>query len=119
MCGTIGFAQGTLIGKLAMPPFIVTLAGLLFARGLAFKVSDNGNTTHLIDGERWMTNLGQERLLGVGIPVWIALVLFGAGCRVLNRTRLGQSGLRHRRFRGRRHADGDAGWRASRSCCTR
>ena len=32
-----------------MPPFIVTLAGLLFARGLAFKVSDNGNTTHLID----------------------------------------------------------------------
>ena len=33
VCGTIGFVQGTLIGRLAMPPFIVTLAGLLFARG--------------------------------------------------------------------------------------
>ena len=42
-CGAIGLVQGTLIGKLRMPAFIVTLAGLLFARGLAFKVSDNGN----------------------------------------------------------------------------
>ena len=68
-CGAIGLVQGTLIGKLRMPAFIVTLAGLLFARGLAFKVSDNGNTTHLIDRGRWMTNLGQERVFGVGAPV--------------------------------------------------
>ena len=74
-----------------MPPFIVTLAGLLFARGLAFKVSDNGNTTHLIDDGRWMTNLGQERLLGIGAPVWIALALYGAGLVLLNRTRFGQA----------------------------
>jgi ribose transport system permease protein len=90
-CGAIGLVQGTLIGKLRMPAFIVTLAGLLFARGLAFKVSDNGNTTHLIDSERWMTNLGQERVLGVGAPVWIALALFGIGLVVLNRTRFGQA----------------------------
>ena len=91
VCGTIGFLQGTLIGRLAMPPFIVTLAGLLFARGLAFKVSDDGNTTHLIDEGRWMTNLGQERVLGIGVPVWIALALYGAGAVLLNRTRFGQS----------------------------
>jgi ribose transport system permease protein len=74
-----------------MPAFIVTLAGLLFARGLAFKVSDDGNTTHLIDRQRWMTNLGQERVLGVGVPVWIAIALFAAGIVLLNRTRLGQA----------------------------
>jgi ribose/xylose/arabinose/galactoside ABC-type transport system permease subunit len=90
-CGAIGLVQGTLIGKLRMPAFIVTLAGLLFARGVAFKVSDDGNTTHLIDRERWMTNLGQERVLGVGVPVWAALVLFAAGLVLLNRTRLGQA----------------------------
>ena len=90
-CGAIGLVQGTLIGKLRMPAFIVTLAGLLFCRGLAFKVSDDGNTTHLIDRGRWMTNLGQERVLGVGAPVWIALALFGVGLVVLNRTRLGQA----------------------------
>lgn len=90
-CGAIGLVQGTLIGKLRMPAFIVTLAGLLFARGLAFKVSDDGNTTHLIDRDRWVTNLGQERLLGVGVPVWIALTLFGGGLVLLNRSRLGQA----------------------------
>jgi len=90
-CGAIGLVQGALIGKLRMPAFIVTLAGLLFARGVAFKVSDNGNTTHLIDRERWMTNLGQERVLGVGVPVWAALALFAAGLVLLNRTRLGQA----------------------------
>jgi len=91
VCGAIGLVQGSLIGKLGMPPFIVTLAGLLFARGLAFKVSDDGNTTHLIDRQRWMTNLGQERILGVGVPVWIALTLFGCGLVLLNRTRFGQA----------------------------
>jgi ribose/xylose/arabinose/galactoside ABC-type transport system permease subunit len=90
-CGAIGMVQGTLIGKLRMPAFIVTLAGLLFARGLAFKVSDDGNTTHLIDRGRWMTNLGQERVFGVGVPVWVALALFAAGLVLLNRTRLGQA----------------------------
>jgi ribose transport system permease protein len=91
VCGIIGCVQGLLIGKAGMAPFIVTLAGLLFARGLAFKVSDNGNTTHLIDSDRWMLNLGHERLLGLGLPVWIALCVFGVAMVVLNRTRLGQA----------------------------
>jgi ribose transport system permease protein len=90
-CGAIGLAQGTLIGKLGLPPFIVTLAGLLFARGLAFKVSDEGNKTYLIDRQRWMTNLGQERVLGIGAPVWIAVALFSVGLVLLNRTRFGQA----------------------------
>jgi ribose transport system permease protein len=91
VCGAIGLLQGVLIGKLGLPAFIVTLAGLLFARGLAFKVSDNGNKTHLIASDRWMTDLGQERVLGVGIPVWIAVALLGGGLVLLNRTRLGQA----------------------------
>jgi ribose transport system permease protein len=80
-----------LIGRLGMPPFIITLAGLLFARGLAFKVSDNGNKTYLIGEDRWMKVLGQGRWFGVGIPVVIALVVFAAGSVLLNRTRFGQS----------------------------
>ena len=67
VCTTIGLIQGLLIGKGRMPPFIVTLAGLLFARGLAFKVSDNGNTTHLIPEGEWVTALGQSTFLGVGL----------------------------------------------------
>jgi ribose transport system permease protein len=87
----IGLAQGVLVGKARMMPFIVTLAGLLFARGLAFKVSDNGNTTHLIDRDRVMIELGQGRLLGIGIPCYVlALVMIAVGI-LLNRTRFGQA----------------------------
>ena len=60
-------------------------------RGLAFKVSDDGNTTYLIDQDRWMKNLGQGRWFGVGIPVVIALAVFVAGSVLLNRTRFGQA----------------------------
>lgn len=91
VCSAIGMVQGLLIGKARLAPFIVTLAGLLFARGLAFKVSDNGNVTHLIPSDTWIINLGQGRLLGVGIPAWIVLPVFVGGLVLLNRTRFGQS----------------------------
>lgn len=91
VCTLIGLTQGLLIGRSRMPPFIVTLAGLLFARGLAFKVSDNGNTTHLIPDGEWVTALGQSTFLGVGLPAWIALVVLVLGMVLLYRTRFGFS----------------------------
>lgn len=89
VCGLIGLTQGVLIGASRMPAFIVTLAGLLFARGLAFKISDNGNVTHLIPDEEWVIGLGQGRFLGVGLPAWIAFVVLLVGMVVLYRTRFG------------------------------
>ena len=91
VCTAIGLAQGLLISRGGMPPFIVTLAGLLFARGLAFKVSDNGNTTHLIPEGEWVISLGQSTFVGVGLPAWIALGVLLLGMVVLYRTRLGYS----------------------------
>ena len=38
VCGLIGLANGLLIGRARMAPFIVTLASLLFARGLAHEL---------------------------------------------------------------------------------
>jgi ribose transport system permease protein len=89
VCTLIGLTQGLLIGRSHMPPFIVTLAGLLFARGLAFKVSDNGNTTHLIPDGEWVTALGQSTFLGIGLPAWIALIVLLVGMVLLYRTRFG------------------------------
>lgn len=91
VCTLIGATQGLLIGRARMPPFIVTLAGLLFARGLAFKVSDNGNTTHVIPSGEWVTALGQSSILGVGLPAWIALGVLLLGMVLLYRMRFGLS----------------------------
>ncbi|HSM43396.1 MAG TPA: ABC transporter permease, partial [Acidimicrobiia bacterium] len=89
VCGLIGLTQGVLIGASRMPAFIVTLAGLLFARGLAFKISDNGNTTHIIPDGEWVIVLGQGSFLGVGLPAWVALGVLLVGMVILYRTRFG------------------------------
>ena len=72
-----------------MPPFIVTLAALLFARGLAFAVADNGNTVYIIPRDLWFVQLGQGSLLGIRWPIWIAGIAFLLGWIVLERTRYG------------------------------
>ena len=91
VCSGIGMIQGLLVGRARMAPFIVTLAGLLFARGLAFKVSDNGNVTHLIPPGTGIIELGQGTVLGIGYPAWFVVPVFLGGLVLLNRTRFGQT----------------------------
>ncbi|MEV0597922.1 ABC transporter permease [Streptomyces sp. NPDC050315] len=90
VCGLIGLLNGVLIARSRLAPFIVTLAAMLGARGLLLAVTDEGSRTYLVDKGTLFATLGQGRLLGVGVPVWIALVLFAAGALVLRRTRFGQ-----------------------------
>jgi ribose transport system permease protein len=87
--GAIGLANGLLITRGGMAPFIVTLAALLFARGAAFAVADNGNTVYIIDRGLWFVQLGQGSLLGIRLPIWIAGAAFLIGWIVLERTRYG------------------------------
>jgi ribose transport system permease protein len=91
VCALIGLANGLLVGRARIAPFIVTLATLLFARGLAFAVSREGNTVYIIGPELALTRLGQAQVLGVEAPVLIALLVFAVGLVVLHRTRFGQS----------------------------
>ncbi|MFI6483708.1 ABC transporter permease [Nonomuraea sp. NPDC050663] len=89
VCGLIGLANGLLVGRARITPFIVTLATLLFARGLAFAVSREGNEVYIIPPDLLLTRVGQATVLGVGAPVIIALAVFGAAVLALNRTRFG------------------------------
>jgi ribose/xylose/arabinose/galactoside ABC-type transport system permease subunit len=91
VCGVLGLINGLLIGTAGIAPFIVTLATLLFARGLAFAVADEGNRVYLIPADLALTRLGQARWLGLSAPVWFALLVFAAAVVVLNRTRFGQA----------------------------
>ena len=87
----VGLAQGLLISRVALPAFIVTLAGMQLARGVAFKVTDEGNKTVLIPEDSGLRDLGSGAILGMPIPVVIALVAFAIGGVVLNRSRFGQA----------------------------
>ncbi|MBT2388517.1 ABC transporter permease [Streptomyces sp. ISL-1] len=90
VCGLIGLVNGLLIARARLAPFIVTLAAMLAARGILLSITDEGSTTYLVDEKSFFARLGQDKLLGVGVPVWITVALFVLGAIVLRRSRFGQ-----------------------------
>jgi galactofuranose transport system permease protein len=93
VCGAVGLLNGWLVAYGRLAPFIVTLATLLGARGLLLLITDEGSQTRLMPRDDWLTKLGQGTFLGLGIPVWITIVLFAVGVLVLQRTRFGHATL--------------------------
>ncbi|MFI8003143.1 ABC transporter permease [Streptomyces sp. NPDC086010] len=91
VCGAIGLLNGLLIARGNMAPFIITLATLLGARGLLLAITDEGATTYLVPKDSAFGELGQGSVWGFGYPILIAVVLFGAGGLVLQRTSFGQT----------------------------
>lgn len=90
-CGLMGLVQGIFIGRMGMPPFIVTLAGLLAARGLALALTDEGRTVPKLAWTDTFAEIGHGKFLGLYLPVWITAVLFVIGWVWLQRTKTGQS----------------------------
>jgi ribose/xylose/arabinose/galactoside ABC-type transport system permease subunit len=79
----IGVVNGAAIAWLRMPPFVVTMAGMIFFGGLAIWLTRSANVHHLAPA-----------FLAVGNQLWSALLLAGgaavAAHLVLSRTLLGR-----------------------------
>ncbi|RZU46449.1 ribose transport system permease protein [Streptomyces sp. BK022] len=90
VCAAIGLVNGLLVARTGLAPFIVTLASMLAARGLMLALTDEGADTFLVDPDSLFASLGQGKLLGIGTPVWITVVLFAGGAVLLRSTRFGQ-----------------------------
>ncbi|MCD4535048.1 ABC transporter permease [Nocardioides sp. cx-169] len=93
VCGLIGLVQGVVIARGGLPPFIVTLAGLLFARGLLLLLTDEGATTYKVPAGSAFRKLAQSELLGIPYPVLLVVLFFAIGALVLHRTSYGATVL--------------------------
>ncbi|MGW4212085.1 ABC transporter permease [Lentzea sp. NPDC004789] len=91
VCGTIGLINGLLVARTNMAPFIVTLASLLFARGLLLAITDEGATTYQIAPDSAFVELGRGTVFGFGYPIFLVAVLCVLGGLVLHRTGFGQN----------------------------
>lgn len=87
VCGLIGLVHGLLIARGRLAPFIVTLAGMLFARGLLQGISDQGTKTYTVRSHSAFAALGD----GTWVPVLTSVALFAIGALVLSRSRFGQT----------------------------
>jgi ribose transport system permease protein len=88
ICGAVGAFSGTLVSRWALPPFLVTLAVMLVARGAAFRLTDGQPVAGLPDAFTW---LGRGADL-VGIPNGVVLlaIVCAAAYLVMIRTTYGQ-----------------------------
>jgi ribose transport system permease protein len=93
VCGGIGLVQGVIIAHAKLAPFIVTLAGLLFARGLLLFISDEGATVYKVPADSGFRELAQGSLLGIGFPIWLVVIAYAIGALVLHRTSYGPTVL--------------------------
>lgn len=82
-----GFVNGTLVTRLKINPFIVTLGTMGIIRGLTLLIS-NGLPVHQIPKE--FSYLGEGMLLGVPFVLWLLVICALAVHVILEHTRLGR-----------------------------
>jgi len=87
----LGWLHGFLITRLGLQPFIVTLCGLLFYRGLArFLAADETKGFGAARGFEGLRNLATGSALGIPMPFVLLLVISGAMWVVLHRSVYGR-----------------------------
>jgi ribose transport system permease protein len=87
VCGAV---NGVCAARTLMPPFIITLATMLIARGAALRFNE-GRPIPVPAAEEGFLALGNARLMGVvPIPVLLMAAAFIGSAIVLHRTRFGQ-----------------------------
>ncbi len=90
VAASFGALNGICAARTRMPPFIITLATMLIARGLALRFNE-GRPLAIPDTERTFLALGNARLFGfLPVPVLLMLGAFTLTAVLLHRTRFGQ-----------------------------
>ncbi len=92
LCGIIlgalaGLANGFVISRTGMPPFIVTLATQLSIRGIAYVITEGKPITST---DKVLNYIGNGYFLNVPVPVIIMIVIAIIASIILNKTKFGR-----------------------------
>lgn len=91
LCIALGAFNGFLITRVKMQPFIVTLCGLLFYRGVArFVSNDETKGFGTAEGFTGVKEFFTGKLLGIPTSFWVLLVVAGIMWVVLHRSIFGR-----------------------------
>ncbi|MBI4604360.1 MAG: ABC transporter permease [Planctomycetes bacterium] len=87
LCGLVGLFSGAMVTAFGIPSFIVTLAMMLVASGLAFQLAEGQSIYQVPDSFVW---LGRGSTLRVPNAVLLMAVLYAAAHVLMTRTVLGR-----------------------------
>jgi len=94
VCICVGLVNGWLISKAGVAPFIATLGTLYVARGAALLISSGKTFPNLAStaarGNTGFPAFGQSFFVGLPLPVWLMLILFGLAVVIAAKTPLGR-----------------------------
>lgn len=82
-----GLVNGLLVARIGMPSFIVTLGTFGIAQSIAMVITSGNSVTGLPPAVRLFN---EGIFLGIPVPVWAAIVVFGVTWVLLYRTRFGR-----------------------------
>lgn len=90
----VGYANGVLVSRFNVAPFIATLGMMYAVRGLA-ELIGNGETFTALSGQKSLGNTGfvpllHDKVLGIPAPIWIMVVLAVLFSLYLSRTPFGR-----------------------------
>lgn len=84
-----GLISGFFVAYLRLQPFVMTLAMMAVARGMALIIS-NGQPIMMGEKGEAISSFGTSSLFGVPLPVVLMLTIFAAAAVLLNLTRFGR-----------------------------
>lgn len=87
----VGVVNGVLVARYKLAPFLITLATLLIARGLALHLADARSAVASAEGS--FQAFGRWSLLGIPVAFWAVIVLFATGAVVMRFTAFGRNVL--------------------------
>ena len=85
--GLVGVLNGFLVVKAGMNAFIITLASYIWVRGLVVAVSGGRSAQDLAPAIRWF---GIQRIAGLPLTAWIAILCFVGFSLVMAKTPFGR-----------------------------
>lgn len=86
-CGAVGFFSGYMVTKNHIPPFIMTLAMMLIARGFA-SILSNGETIQVNESYTWLGT--GASFFGIPNTVVLMIILYVLAYIVMNKMRFGR-----------------------------
>jgi ribose transport system permease protein len=87
ICALAGAFNGFMVTAFRIPPFIVSLAVMMMASGLAYRISAGRSIPELPNSFFW---LGGQATVGIPNPVWLMIVLYIIAHVVMTRMAFGR-----------------------------
>lgn len=83
ICSIVGVANGLLVSRTKIDPFIVTLGTQTAVRGIVYIVCNNSAVTSLPESFKYLSS---GKVLGISVSIWILILVFVMMALILGKT---------------------------------